>query len=97
LTVDLTQGVPGNLIDDLESFRNFVVCKPLGSKGENFVEVYALSTIRQLNEASHSLTEIGIRHTDHRSVADRRMSYQDTLDFDRGDIRTAANNQVLLA
>ena len=69
MTVDLTQGVTGNLIDDLEGFRNFVVCKPLGSKGENFVEVYALCAIRQLHEASHSLAEIGIRHTDHRSVA----------------------------
>jgi hypothetical protein len=85
LTIDLTEGVAGNLIDNLEGLRNFVVCKPLGSKGKNFFEVYALSAIRQLHKASHSLTELRIRHTDHGSVADRRMSYQDPLDFDRGD------------
>src|SRR6516165_3815611 len=97
LPVDLTEGITGNLIDDLQGLRKLIVCKPLSGKGENLVEIGAFCTMRQLHEPSHSLTEIGIRKTNHGDIADRRMGHQDTLDFNRGDFRTAANNQLFLA
>jgi hypothetical protein len=56
-----------------------------------------LGAIRQLHEASHPLTEIGILYPDHGSVMDGRMGYQDALDFDWRDFRAGTNNQVLLA
>jgi hypothetical protein len=66
LAVDLSEGVTRNFINDLQGLRNFVVGKPLASKGQNLVEVYALRAIHQLHEASHALTKIRIRHTDQR-------------------------------
>jgi hypothetical protein len=63
----------------------------------NLIEVDTVCAGRQLDEACHALAKLGIWHTDHCGVADRRMGNQDLLDFDRGNVRTAANNQVFLA
>ena len=63
----------------------------------NLIEAYTVRASRRLDEACHPLAKLGIWHTDHCGVADRRMGNQDLLDFDRRNVRTAANNQVLLA
>ena len=52
----------------------------------------ARANIGQLHKARHPLAEYRIRHPDHGCVAYRRMGHQDAFDFNRGDIRTTANN-----
>ena len=49
------------------------------------------------HKARHVLPEFRIQHPDHGRVAYRWMGHQDALDFNWGDIRTAVNNQLLLA
>lgn len=96
MTIDLPERVTGNMVDDLEVLRNFVVCKPLHRKVEDFVGLDTLRVLRQLHYRRHPLAKHGIRHTDNRSIAHRRMGHQDTLDLDRRDIRSPTNDQVFL-
>src|SRR6516164_4353383 len=84
-------------MEDLQTLGNFVVCQLAGDMSKNFIGVCALRTICQLHEACYSLAKLGIRYADYSGVADRRMGHEDTLYLDRRNIRTAANNQVLLA
>ena len=84
-------------MEDLQTLGNFVVCQLASHMSENFIGVCALRTICQLHEACYSLAKLGIRYADYSGVADRRMGHEDTLYLDRRNIRTAANNQVLLA
>jgi len=84
-------------MEDLQTLGNFVVCQLASHMSENFIGVCALRSICQLHEAGYSLAKLGIRYADYSGVADRRMGHQDTLNLDRRNIRTAANNQVLLA
>ena len=84
-------------MEDLQTLGNFVVCQLASHMSENFIRVCALRSICQLHEAGYSLAKLGIRYADYSGVADRRMGHQDTLNLDRRNIRTAANNQVLFA
>ena len=84
-------------MEDSQTLGNFVGCQLARHISENFIGVRALRTICQLHEAGYSLAELGIRYADYSGVADRWMGHQDTLNLDRRDIRSPANNQVLLA
>jgi hypothetical protein len=95
LAIDLAERVSGEFVHNVQPFRDLVVSKPRLRIGENVIEPRC--AVCQTDQTHDTLTEDCIWNANDSSVTHSGMSHQDTLDFDWRDVRTAANDQILLA